>query len=172
MIYTIQRILEPMLKLEGLATLGMIDPSGLRKVGRDGVRIPLRYPYSDLPSQLGHKSTSIVKAETTTFLRLNGTGPFEHTRSSQRKISFKKNDPDWLSGRPKADRLEFVNIPDAAARLSSGTVDIINPVDAAQVAVIRRDPHLRLVMNLAASYVPFQMKVGVDRSGTREPVSP
>jgi peptide/nickel transport system substrate-binding protein len=44
-VYTFKRILQPKTKAEGAGDIGMVDASGIRKIDRLTVRIPLKYAF-------------------------------------------------------------------------------------------------------------------------------
>jgi peptide/nickel transport system substrate-binding protein len=154
-IYSIRRILTKKLGLEGYSTLLNIIPGALHALDKHTVMITLRAPNAELASLLAQRTTSIIKAGTTSFTSLNGTGPFKHQRESREELQLAANDDYFIPGRPASDRVHCVNIVDETARFSGLEADTI---DVAPLDSLSLLPELRASSSLRA--------VVSDRTGT------
>ena len=162
-IYSYRRILTKKLGLEGFADLSMIDPSRLRKVDRTTLLIFLKYPYADLPSQLGQRTTSILKAGTRSFRSLNGTGPFKFGKAvTGRSTTLLANRNYFVTNRPFVDRVELINISDETARLnalSANQVDAIPVQGLERIAVLKNTPGVKYVISPSDGWATMVMNI-------------
>ena len=133
-IYSLHRIMTGK-GTEGRPGLSMVDPRGLKKLDASSVLVKLLFPYSDLVSQLALRPMAIIKAGTTTFTTLNGTGPFKFQSAVPGQLEKYVANPNyWVSGHPYVDAVELHDIEDSTARLN-----------AADRESDRRDEHHRCV---------------------------
>jgi peptide/nickel transport system substrate-binding protein len=149
-IYSIRRILTKKLALEGYSTLLNIIPGTLRAVDKRTVSIALHAPDAELSSSLAQRTTSIIKAGTTSFASLNGTGPFKHKHETGNRLELVANDDYFIPGRPASDSVTCTNIVDETMRfgaLEAGTIDVA-PLDSlALLPEVRASGSLRAVIS-------------------------
>ena len=90
-IYTFRRILDPKGDYGSAASnIPMIDRNGMKKVNDHELTMKLNTPWIDLPSAVGQRFVSIVKAGSKapyTVENTNGTGPFKLSRGTARRRS-------------------------------------------------------------------------------------
>ena len=98
--------LNPKNKLFGSAGLAAIDPTGLKKVDKLTVRMPLKTADSTIAEQLGQYYNGIVPVgySRTNKLKWVGTGPFITQSFSPGRQSVHVRNPNyWQSGQPHFD---------------------------------------------------------------------
>lgn len=164
-IYSIKRILDPATAAEAKSTLAMIDGSGLKKINAYTLEIPLLYAYSILPNQFATKGVSIIKAGTTSFETLNGTGPYKYGSGDAQKVTLTRNANFWAGGgRPFLDTVEIINVPDAAARLNglkTGALDTIYPTTAADGNAVKSDRKIIVFTSKTGTIQPLLMNASL-----------
>jgi peptide/nickel transport system substrate-binding protein len=160
-IYSIKRIQDPKTAAEARSTLAMIDGSLLRRIDAYTLEIPMLYPYSILPNQFATKGVSIIKAGTTSFESLNGTGPYKYVSGDAQKVILSRNANCWIGGgRPYLDTVEIINVPDAAARLNglkTGALDTIYPTTAADGKAVASDSNIIVFTSQTGTMQPLLM---------------
>lgn len=131
-VYSIKRILDKKLGLEGYADLLNIIPSSVRAVDARTVKLSLYVPDGELSASLAQRTTSIVQHGTSSFVKLNGTGPFKHQREDANNLVLVANDHYFIPGRPASDQVHVSNVTDDTARvdaLESNAIDVA-PLDS------------------------------------------
>lgn len=164
-VYTINWIADEAKGAEFFSTFSVIDLENTRAVDDLTVEIVFNQPYGETLNLLAGKAFFVIKDGTTEFSSesLVGTGPF-------RLVSFEpggstvvaRNEDYFIEGKPYLDEIEFLNIPDSAARLNAlrgGQVDAIAFVDFSQAQGIDDDPDLQLVRAVGSTCVPITMRV-------------
>jgi peptide/nickel transport system substrate-binding protein len=113
-----------------------IDLKGLKAVGKDIVRIPLKVPDADLAANFVYYNTWIVPEGLKDFTKPVGTGPFQYQSFNPGQQSvFTRNPNYWVSGKPYVDALKITSITDPTARLNallSGQIDAMAQLPFAQ----------------------------------------
>ena len=158
-VYSLKRIANNK-AMEGHANLQMVRGSGIRKLGRYTVRVPLKYPYADFPSQITDRMITMIKNGTTQFKTLNGTGAFKYVSHNDTEVVLEANDNYWRSGLPRVNSLIGLNIADPTARynaLASGRVDIVPLLSPAHAALANRNSSLKTVVSETGSWSPLVM---------------
>jgi peptide/nickel transport system substrate-binding protein len=160
-IYSLRRILDTSVKAEAYALLQMIDAAQLKKLNAHSVRIKLKNPYSELPSHLAERTALIIKAGTTSFQQLNGTGPFRFvSQETDRNTVLAANRNYFHHGLPYVDRVNVINIVDATARvnaLQANQVDAIPIESLTQLATVKGNRSLGYVVSRSAQWTPICM---------------
>jgi peptide/nickel transport system substrate-binding protein len=146
-IYSIRRILTKNLALEGYSTLLNIIPDALRALDERTVAIALHAPDAELSSLLAQRTTSIIKAGTTSFASLNGTGPFTHQGETGNELHLAANDDYFIPGRPASDRVRCTNVVAETARFSALEADAL---DVAPLDTLSLLPEVRASSSLSA----------------------
>jgi peptide/nickel transport system substrate-binding protein len=92
-----------------------------------------------------------------------GTGPFKYQSFTpgQRSV-FTKNENYWETAKPFVDQLVIIDFPDDTARtnaLLGGQVDAIDNLPASQVAGVKGNPNLRVLISETGAWQPFTMRI-------------
>ena len=75
---------------------------------------------------------------------------------------FAKNPDYWETGKPYVDELVIIDFPDDTARVNAllgGQVEAIDNLPAAQVASVKGNPNLRVLISQTGAWQPFTMRV-------------
>ncbi|MGH8908720.1 MAG: ABC transporter substrate-binding protein [Egibacteraceae bacterium] len=140
-LYSIGRILDPELALDGAVDLAFVDLANSRRVDDLTVELALSQPIADLASTLAGYTIYIVQDGAVDFATPVGTGPFifESFRPGEAAV-YTRNDNYWEDDLPYLDQLEVLTIVDVSTRenaLLGGEVDLadqISPVRAKALA--------------------------------------
>lgn len=93
------------------------------------------------------------------------TGPFKlESFEPGIAIRLKRNADYHKPGLPHFNEVEVVNIPDSTARLNAlmtGEVDVIEDVDIRNVAMVERNPDLKIVRTPSLRHLTFDMNCSV-----------
>ena len=93
------------------------------------------------------------------------TGPFKlESFEPGIAIRLKRNADYHKPGKPHFDEVEVVNISDSTARLNAlmtGEVDVIEDVDIRNVAMVERNPGLKIVRTPSLRHLTFDMNCSV-----------
>jgi peptide/nickel transport system substrate-binding protein len=168
-VYSLKRVLDPANKqlASAAANITMIDRNRITKIDALTVRIGLKQPWSDLPTQLGQRYLSIVKNGTKTFTAstLVGTGPFKlagWTPGTQTKLTAYSG--YFEHGKPYLASVVLNGINDPTARLNalqSGQVQAIELVDPTQIKVLQSSPSLKALISAGGGWTPIVMNTTV-----------
>jgi peptide/nickel transport system substrate-binding protein len=161
-IFSLRRITDPKNPKVGNASISYIDRKGLKKVDDLTVRIPLQFANANFPDDLGQYFNAIVPADYDPKTPV-GTGPFKYQSFTpgQRSV-FTKNENYWETGKPFVDQLVIIDFPDDTARtnaLLGGQVDAIDNLPASQVAGVKGNPNLRVLISETGAWQPFTMRI-------------
>jgi peptide/nickel transport system substrate-binding protein len=161
-IFSLRRITDPKNPKVGNASISYIDRKGLKKVDDLTVRIPLQFANANFPDDLGQYFNAIVPADYDPKSPV-GTGPFKYQSFTpgQRSV-FTKNENYWETGKPFVDQLVIIDFPDDTARtnaLLGGQVDAIDNLPASQVAGVKGNPNLRVLISETGAWQPFTMRI-------------
>jgi len=126
------------------------------------VRLLLKAPFSPLIAQLTDRagmmvSPKAVKEAGDKFVQKPiCAGPFKFTeRVAQGRIVLDRFADYWDKDRIHIDRVTYLPIPDSTVRLAnlqSGALELIERVLATDIATVRRDPKLKLVVGPSLMY--------------------
>jgi peptide/nickel transport system substrate-binding protein len=163
-IYTFRRIIGS--NYTGSAGLGPVEPARLKALDRHTVLVRLTPPLPEWPSQLEafwHHLYIVPAGFDPRRARPNGTGPFrfQSFTPGQRSV-FTRNPHYFRPGLPYADTLTIIDFPDAASlqkALVSNVIQGAGTLGAAQVAALRGQSGVRVVVSPAGALIPFTMRV-------------
>jgi peptide/nickel transport system substrate-binding protein len=161
-IFSIRRIVDPKNPKVGAASLNYVDAKAMRKLDSRTVRIPLKFANAGFPDDLGQYFNTILPTDYDAKKPV-GTGPFKFQSFTpgQRSV-FVKNENYWETGKPKLDQLVIIDFPDDTARVNallSGQVDAISNLPASQIASVRGNPNLRVLISETGAWQPFTMRI-------------
>src|ERR687894_704876 len=162
LIFSLRRILDPKDPKVGAASIGYVDAKGLRKMDARTVRIPLEFPNSSFPEDIGQYFNNIVPVD---FDPENpvGTGAFKYESFQPGEQStFGRHPNYWRDGEPYADELVIIDFTDPTAKINAllgGQVEAINNVPFSQLSNIQGNQELRAVISETGSWQPFTMRV-------------
>src|SRR5918997_686688 len=162
LIFSLRRILDPKDPKVGAASIGYVDAKGLRKMDARTVRIPLQFPNSSFPEDIGQYFNNIVPVD---FDPENpvGTGAFKFDSFQPGEQStFVRHPNYWRDGEPYADELVIIDFTDPTAKVNAllgGQVEAINNVPFSQLSNIQGNQELRAVISETGSWQPFTMRV-------------
>jgi peptide/nickel transport system substrate-binding protein len=167
-IYSLQRLRNEKLGLDGGSGLKSINANDLKKLDKYSVRIGLSRPDVTIPFGLGSYAATIVpEGYTNTGKSWKqgqvGTGPFklESFDPGQQSVH-SRFDNYRISGKPYLDQVTILDITDPNARMNalvSGQVDAIADVPYAETKVITQQPELVLFDNAGGGWLTLCMRV-------------
>jgi peptide/nickel transport system substrate-binding protein len=152
-IFSLQRILDPKDPKVGAASIGYVDAKGLKKMDARTVRIPLKFPNSTFPEDIGQYFNNIVPVD---FDPKNpvGTGAFKYkSLSPGEQSTFVRHPNYWRKGEPYVDELVIIDFTEPTAKVNAlvgGQVEAIN---------IQGSGDLKAVISETGSWQPFTMRV-------------
>jgi peptide/nickel transport system substrate-binding protein len=161
-IFSLRRILDPKDPKVGAASIGYVDAKGLKKMDARTVRIPLEFPNSAFPEDIGQYFNNIVPVD---FDPENpvGTGAFKfESLAPGEQSTFLRHPNYWRDGEPYADELVIIDFTEPTAKVNAllgGQVEAINNVPFGQLSSIEGNPELRAVISETGSWQPFTMRV-------------
>jgi peptide/nickel transport system substrate-binding protein len=161
-ISSIQRITDPKDPKVGAASIGYVDVKNLKKMDDRTVRVPLQFANAGFPDDIGQYFNSIVPTDYDPKNPV-GTGPFKYKSFTAGEQSvFTKFADYWESGKPYVDELTIIDFPTTDARVNAllgGQVDAIDNLPAAQVASVKANPGLGVLISQTGAWQPFTMRV-------------
>jgi peptide/nickel transport system substrate-binding protein len=161
-IFSLQRILDPKNPKVGAASIGYIDTKGLKKLDKLTVQIPLKFANAGFPDDIGQYFNAIVPTDYDPKNPV-GTGPFKYESfTAGQQSAFTKYDGYWEKGKPYVDKLTIIDFPDDTARVNAllgGQVEVIDNLPAAQLASVKANPNLRVLVSETGAWQPFTMRV-------------
>jgi peptide/nickel transport system substrate-binding protein len=161
-IFSLQRILDPKDPKVGAASIGYVDIKGLKKMDARTVRIPLKFPNSTFPEDIGQYFNNIVPTD---FDPKNpvGTGAFKFKSLNPGEQSTFERFPNyWRKGEPYVDELVIIDFTEPTAKVNAlvgGQVEAINNVPFGQLSSIQGNGNLKAVISETGSWQPFTMRV-------------
>jgi peptide/nickel transport system substrate-binding protein len=167
-IYSLQRLLDPKLKLFGGAALSSVDPKRIKKLDKRTVRLFLKQKDVTILDALGQYVAGIVPAGYSPGAigkaKPNvGTGPYKLQSFSPGQRSVHVRNPNyWRSGQPYFDQVVIIDFPDDTARVNallSGQIDAMTDVPPAQVAVVNGHSGTKVLESPSAAWTPLCMRV-------------
>jgi peptide/nickel transport system substrate-binding protein len=161
-IFSIQRITDPKNPKVGAASLNYVDAKNMKKLDTRTVRIPLKFANAGFPDDVGQYFNTILPTDYDPKKPV-GTGPFKFQSFTpgQRSV-FVKNENYWQTGKPLLDQLVIIDFPDDTARVNallSGQVDAISNLPASQIASVRGNPNMRVLISQTGAWQPFTMRI-------------
>jgi peptide/nickel transport system substrate-binding protein len=167
-IYSLQRLVNPKLKLFGGAALSSLDPRRLKKMDKRTVRLFLKRKDVTILDALGQYVAGIVPVgyspNAVGRAKPNvGTGPYmvKSFAPGQRSVHV-RNPNYWRSGQPYFDQVVIIDFPDDTARVNAllgGQIDAMTDVPAAQVRVVNGRPNTKVLESPSAAWTPICMRV-------------
>ncbi|MDX6533857.1 MAG: peptide/nickel transport system substrate-binding protein, partial [Gaiellales bacterium] len=165
--YSLRRVIDPDLGLQGGPGLASIDPKGISILDDRTVRVQLKQADSTIADQLAQYSNGIVPEGYTADndLRYVGTGPYKVTSFTPgQSSSHARNDNYWRPGQPYLDQVELIDFPDPAAQVNAllaGQVDAITDIPFAQIDVAKAGG-LSILESEGAAWVPICMAIDME----------
>jgi peptide/nickel transport system substrate-binding protein len=136
-----------------------VDLANMRKLDKLTVQLPLKSPNSDFPNFM--QLMVCIKNGETSFAHPVGTGPFTYVSFTPGQQSILKRNPHyWQPGKPYADEMKFLSIPDQTARLDAllgGQIDAMESLDYAQAKEYAASGQIKVLSAPGANYVPIYM---------------
>ena len=161
-IFSIRRIVDPKNPKVGAASLNYVDAKNMKKLDERTVRVPLKFANAGFPDDLGQYFNTILPTDYDPKKPV-GTGPFKFQSFSPGERSvFVKNPNYWESGKPHVDQLVIIDFPDDTARVNallSGQVDAISNLPASQIASVKGNPNMRVLISQTGAWQPLTMRI-------------
>ena len=91
-----------------------------------------------------------------------GTGPFRVVSYSRGRSTLLERNPYYWQAPPHLEEIELVQISDITARVNalvSGQVDAISQVDPSQIATLKTNPNIKLLVHAGATWTAQTMMV-------------
>jgi peptide/nickel transport system substrate-binding protein len=167
-IYSLQRLVNPKLKLFGGAALASLDPKRMKKLDKRTVRLTLKRKDGTILDALGQYIAGIVPVgyspNAIGRARPNiGTGPYKVQSFTPGERSVHVRNPNyWRSGQPYFDRVIIINFADDTARVNallSGQIDAMTDVPPSQVRVVNGRAGKKVLESPSAAWTPICMRV-------------
>jgi peptide/nickel transport system substrate-binding protein len=167
-VYSIQRLTDPSLALDGGTGLTSVDRKNIRKVDKYTVRVGLKQPDVTVPLGLGAFAATMVPEGYKNTGRSwrdgqVGTGPFrlESFTPGQQSVHTRFGNY-WQSGKPYLDQVTITDIADPSARMNaliSGQVHAIADVPYSETKLIQAQQSLVLFNNAGGGWLTLCMRV-------------
>jgi peptide/nickel transport system substrate-binding protein len=159
------------LNMQGSFRRGEINSmESVEVVDATHVRIRLKEPFAPFLSQLTDRAGMIVSPKASEALGANFgnrpvcAGPFRFVeRIAQDRIVVERFPEYWDAARIHLNRITYLPIPDSTVRLAnlqSGAIEIAETVNPSDVAAVRRNPRLRMVLSDELGYQSITMNIG------------
>ena len=167
-IYSLQRLRNEKLGLDGGSGLKSIDANNLKKLDKYSVRVGLTRPDVTIPFGLASYAATIVPVGYTNTGKSwkegqIGTGPFRLESFDPGKQSVHARFDNYrVSPKPYLDQVTILDITDPNARMNAlvaGQVDAIADVPYAETAVITQQPDLVLFDNEGGGWLTLCMRI-------------
>jgi len=162
-VYSFERIVDPKAPKTAAASLTGLEPGGTVKIDDQTVEFRLASPNVLLPEGLAFRGSQLVPVGFDPKKPI-GCGPFKLT-------TFKPGDQftfapfaEFWDGSPLIDDLTIIEFADDTARvnaLSSGTVQAISQLPAAQIGIVEGSGTLKLLNAETGAWRPFTMRIDV-----------
>jgi peptide/nickel transport system substrate-binding protein len=167
-IYSLQRLTNAKLGLDGGSGVLSVDPKNLKKLNKYSVRIGLKQPDVTIPYGLASYTATMVPDGYTNTGRSYkqgqiGTGPFklESFAPGQQSVH-SRFDNYRVTGKPYFDQITIQDIADSTARMNaliSGQVDAIADVPYSQTELIKKQSSLVLFNNEGGGWLTLCMRI-------------
>ena len=149
-------------EIDKIDTIEVVDPLT--------VRITLKEPNAPLLAQFADRAGMILSPKAIAAsgrdfgLKPVCTGPFKFVeRIAQDRIVLERFPQYWNAAAIKLDRVIYLPIPDSSVRLANlqaGSVDLVEYVLPTDVAAVRANPKLRLVVSDYLGYQGLTINIG------------
>jgi peptide/nickel transport system substrate-binding protein len=168
--FSLQRLVNPKLKLFGGAALSSIDPNHIKKLDKRTIRLFLKQRDGTILDGLGQYIAGIVPVgyspDAVGQANPNvGTGPYKVQSFAPGQQSVHVRNPNyWRSGQPYFDKVVIIDFVDDTARVNAllgGQVDAITDVPPAQIAVVSGHSGTKVLESPSAAWTPICMRVDV-----------
>lgn len=149
---SLSRIIDPKSGLGRAADLRAI--SAITPIDDLTVKLTTAAPFGALLQVLALDSASILSAAS---LKENGaqiawkpvgTGPYKYvSHQAEQSVTLARNDAYW-GGKPAAEGIQFITVPEAATRLSmleTGEADIVTDVPGSEIERLQATPDIALL---------------------------
>jgi peptide/nickel transport system substrate-binding protein len=144
--------------LAGIDTITATGPLEMTIVLKDG--------NVTMPAVLAMPTLAIVPDGTTDFTKGIGTGPYVLDKFEPGiRLTAKRNENYWKSGRGHFDTIEMICIKDAAARASAlqgNQLDAYHQVDVKTAKLLERSPTVSLISVPSRAHYVFPMLMDAD----------
>ena len=167
-VYSLQRLTDPKLALDGGTGLLSVDRKNIKKVDGSTVRLGLTRPDVTIPLGLAsYTATMVPDGYTNTGHSWKdgqvGTGPFrlQSFEPGQRSVH-SRFENYRLPGKPYLDQVTIIDIDDPNARMNalvSGQVQAIADVPYAQTGIVTAHPDLVLFDNAGGGWLTLCMRI-------------
>jgi peptide/nickel transport system substrate-binding protein len=166
--YSIQRLINPKLKLFGGAALSSVDPKRIKKLDKYTIRMTLKQRDGTILDALGQYIAGIVPVgyspNAIGQAKPNiGTGPYKLKSFTPGQQSTHTRNPNyWRHGQPYFDQVVIIDFPDDTARVNAllgGQIDAMTDVPPAQVAVVNGRSGRKVLESPSAAWTPICMRV-------------
>ncbi|MGH2843313.1 MAG: ABC transporter substrate-binding protein, partial [Solirubrobacteraceae bacterium] len=159
-IFSIRRILT-LPGSTGAGQLFAVDYKNMRKIDKLTFQIPTKIPFSTLVNSLGDGSTNFIVPVGYDPNKPVGTGPFMYESFSPGQRSVFKRNPNYWDTPAYLDTLTLIDLTDDTARmnaLTTGAVQVIDDVPTDEVAVIKGNSKLKLLVSPTGGFSPIYMR--------------
>lgn len=145
--YTLERIKDPKIDSPVAAVLGVI--ASVDVVNDYQVRINLASPHADLPLLLMDYRVRLIPENSGDNIAKTGigSGPFMLEELDAEGTTVLKANPHYWEGKPAAEGMEIIGIPDSQARVQAmlaGQLDMEDSVIAQQKQLFANNPNFAL----------------------------
>ena len=168
-IYSLRRSVDPKLALFGAATLPSLDPSRMKKLDAQTVRLFLKRKDVTIVDGLALYDGGMVpegyNPHKVGSAHPIGTGPYSLQSFTPGQQSVHVRNPNyWRTGQPYFDEVVIIDFPDDTARVNAllgGQLDAATNVPAAQVALVSGHSGSAVLESPTAQWTPLCMRVDV-----------
>ena len=159
-LFSLARILNPKNGATASAQLTQLDLRASKKIDKRTFKLALQKPYSFFDEVL----SDIVYIIPVGYdpKKPVSTGPWKMVSYSPGRQTVLEPFANYWGKKPVVDQVQIVELPDDAARVNAmlaGQVDVINQVPFAQVAVLKGNKALNLVISPTGAWNPITMRV-------------
>ena len=168
LVYSLQRLTDPKLALDGGTGLLSVDRNNIKKTGKYTVRMGLSRPDVTIPLGLAsYTATMVPEGYKNTGKSYKdgqvGTGPYrlESFAPGQRSVHTRFENYR-VTGKPYLDQVTIIDIDDSSARMNaliSGQVQAIADVPYSQTSVIKQHSGLTLFNNAGGGWLTLCMRI-------------
>jgi len=152
------------LTLKGSMRVGEINAiQSMEVIDRLHIRLVLKQPSTPLLSMLADRAGIMISPKAAEAAGANFAskpvcaGPYQFdSRVAQDSIVLKRFPQHWDAANYHFDRVVFRPMPNASIRLAnlqSGTVDLVEQILPSDVAIVRKDPKLKLAIGDGLTYL-------------------
>jgi peptide/nickel transport system substrate-binding protein len=148
-VWTLQQDVDPKGQGAGLQEfIATLDPSGIKAVGKNKVRFTLKAPNFFLPQLLGGFYTFIAQANTKSWNKPPGTGPFVVQQFQPGGLFYATRNENYWDTPAYLDGVRLVDVPDQATKVetvTSGTAHLGDTMETKYIKIVQSNPQTDLV---------------------------